>query len=1258
MKILKIRMKNLASFAGEKIIDFEDGPLYKADLFAIVGPTGSGKSTILDAICLALYGKTPRFASAEDSKPYLEQDDSNRLHPNDSRNILRNGSRDGYAEATFLVDNTRYRALWSCSVVEKSTRRKKSDQLVTDESKPKKKLEMQRAVQKLYRSDLKDGTYDEEVEIDNHVIGLRGKDIFKVEQVIGLSYEQFTRTVMLAQNGFADFLKSDDENKALILEKLTNTEIFSVIARKIIELNKNASDEFEEVKRRYDSYSSNLLSSDEKDQAEIQLKGYNEEISAIDEILKQLEASVNWLDVLGQLNGQKEDTLTLFNQAQTAYDKDAEARASLDLYDTLNPVKDMFSECSRLCEDIGNRQKKLVELQKRIQSAEDTLNISQDSLSCSNNIFLQKDSERKLQLPIINKARVEKVNADNKRSVMSSAKLALAVASKNIGREKKELDLKNKEKEQLEENANTQQKIIDSLAVHETMLIQVETVLLKLNTLKNDQQEYVIESKSIDDEQNEICSEEKNLDISKANIDNIKKEITAWKFQFNIEKDFIKDKNLNDIQNRLSRSVEKASDFKEIVQLYKSISDSAAAISSNETKIESEQKLCNADDETRQNILHEIEILTGERDELRAAAAESAESMRTVLEEGKPCPVCGAIHHPYLEKGLSVFRNLLTKKENEIKEKNSQKDKLNTIIKIHDDVMSNCRGVIKTSQKQLDEHKIKWNDFLAQYSEISQAGDDMLRDMLTVTEVHRENFQKEFDTYSQHNAEATKLQDAINKKSDNFEKINDEYKGNSEKLSNRKAAINTRCDNQYRRNNEIEKMKSELCFIISLAEWKTLWNENPQGVITAITSINTAFCEAKVKKEKASAEMGKLVVKIEEGRIQIEKMYSDEREKKQIYEDSLQAYNCCKEEYLKLLNGEDPDAVEQKLNKAVDDAKTDVGTFQKKRDESNDAFKSLQGEEKSLKETESADKERLSTKQKEMDTWLDEYNSDISHQHVDLALLADFYSDNYDWITRKKQVDTLTSGLLKSRSAFEQVEKSIENHLSLKNSTEKSRDELNNEIIAKKVEKKEKEDLRVAINGRLQAHRDNEKAMSSLFSELKSKRDLYEEWSHLKNGISGNADGKTARNAVQCYSLQYLVFQANDQLRYLNRRYSLEAVEGTLGVNVIDHDQADLSRSVSSLSGGETFLVSLSLALALSAISAHSVNIENLFIDEGFGTLDTDSLQLVIDALSNLHSMQGKKVGVISHTAEIRERIRAQIQVFKTGVDGSSFVYL
>ena len=178
--------------------------------------------------------------------------------------------------------------------------------------------------------------------------------------------------------------------------------------------------------------------------------------------------------------------------------------------------------------------------------------------------------------------------------------------------------------------------------------------------------------------------------------------------------------------------------------------------------------------------------------------------------------------------------------------------------------------------------------------------------------------------------------------------------------------------------------------------------------------------------------------------------------------------------------------------------------------------------------------------------------------------------------------------------------------------------------------------------------------MGGIAKEKEDAEMLKNEWAEIADAIG--TDGKTLRKMAQCYTLRFLVEHANVEIRKFNSRYELLQVRHSLGIRVIDHDRADDIRDTTSLSGGETFIVSLGLALGLSSLSSRSISFENLFIDEGFGTLDPDALATVIDALALLQHSQGKKVGVISHTDTMSERITTQIRIVKNGNSGSSHI--
>ena len=222
MKILAIRLKNLTSIEGTVEVDFTAEPLHSAGIFAISGPTGAGKSTLLDALCLALYDKAPRFATSVESVNLADVGD-NQINQSDVRNLLRRGTSDGYAEVDFLgIDGRRYRSRWSV----RRTRNKISGSLQPQT------LEVK------------------ELDTEKEFQSTKKELLIQLVELVGLTYEQFTRTVLLAQNDFATFLKSKGAAKAELLEKLTGTGVYSRISQEVYARNKAAQEEVTLIQNR------------------------------------------------------------------------------------------------------------------------------------------------------------------------------------------------------------------------------------------------------------------------------------------------------------------------------------------------------------------------------------------------------------------------------------------------------------------------------------------------------------------------------------------------------------------------------------------------------------------------------------------------------------------------------------------------------------------------------------------------------------------------------------------------------------------------------------------------------------------------------------------------------------------------------------------------------------------------------------------------------------------------------------------------
>ncbi len=261
MKILAIRGRNLASLEGDFEIDFTVEPLLSAGIFAISGPTGAGKSTLLDTMCLALFVRTPRTDQAKENNVKLQDVSNEQLSPSDPRFLLRRGTSSGFAEVDFMALNGhRYRTRWSVA-----------------RARDKENGRLQNPRLALYNLDKEEEEQGTRSDLQARIIDL-----------IGLTFEQFTRSVLLAQNDFSTFLKAEQGEKASLLEKLTGTELYSAISRQIFERNARAKEAFDLIQTRIQGIE--LLTDEEENDLRIRLAGTEKELQRVEKAKAEQQA--------------------------------------------------------------------------------------------------------------------------------------------------------------------------------------------------------------------------------------------------------------------------------------------------------------------------------------------------------------------------------------------------------------------------------------------------------------------------------------------------------------------------------------------------------------------------------------------------------------------------------------------------------------------------------------------------------------------------------------------------------------------------------------------------------------------------------------------------------------------------------------------------------------------------------------------------------------------------------------------------------
>jgi DNA repair exonuclease SbcCD ATPase subunit len=1126
MKFLKLEILNLASLDKRdgEVINFEEGALGESTIFSIVGPTGSGKSTILDAICLALYNRAPRYPRQSGGKDKMEvygtkdKEEGNRLSPTDGRNILSRGKKECYSKLTFLAnDGSIYRAEWSVRF-----KTKKYEEAITA----------------LYRMVQKEGRQEEEV-----------ADWKDLPQIIGLDYDQFLRTVLIAQGSFANFLTAKVDERYALLEKLVGCEdMYSRIAEEIKQKKDDAIASYNEIKADFEAYEKYDLTPEE-------LLALNQRIEELEEAEKkrsqELETvgkALAWYADEARIQANMDKYKVALDEAKTRLDAMKEQTERLALHDVTLPAVDLYKEKKSKEEallQIANDLKKLSdEVEQKgmeIATEEKKLYVLKgEAEKASNRLAEQK--------PHINAARIIKAQ--------------LEVAKKN--EEEKRNLLSKATKEQAKAKGMLDDNLL-SVKKCEELLAQLQTKL----------DEYRLSS-----------------DKKKEELKMLVEEAVRVYEQVKIQ---LEGKNVEALQQAKERAMNCLQDLKDAIRIQQEWKEKEERKSKNEQEIKTLTG-------RNASIGHElgkltIEALAKELETHRKThtllTSDNWKKHRLSLTEGMPCPLCGAKNHPYGQEEL--FQPVVTELEELIAEKQSEWNRQIQCEKSLTTELGRNKGTLESLEKHLavlrvevEKHQSEWDAIVEKHGDW-RADEESLKGMVQPMEEALTHTQKELDEYNALYRQVEKLR-ALKEKEESRQK-------------------------EYEKTYEME--------------WKKLEGQK--------TDATTALASEKGKTENLVAQWNE---KKEAWNMAMEELAK------------VQESVSLKQKELKEKMGEkDPDAFELELADALANADAEVKKKERLIAEQKQQLAGYQGTIQAKKVQQQQDKETLSEKERLLTDWLSAYNAEESHvQELMLEDIAELYEATDDWEAVRKEKEYRNQIRISAETTYRNE---VEAHL-VHQSFKPSEDKETLENRKQELEVKDHSEL-IDAKARLQHYQQAKQAMGAMYERKQQTESVMKDWAAISEAIGG-ADGKTLRKIAQCYTLRFLIEHANAEIRKFNQRYELVQVKNSLGIRVIDHDRADDIRDTTSLSGGETFIVSLGLALGLSALSSRNISFQNLFIDEGFGTLDPDALSTVIDSLAMLQSSQGKKVGVISHTDTMSERITTQIRIVKNGNSGSSHI--
>ncbi|MBO4658513.1 MAG: AAA family ATPase [Prevotella sp.] len=1140
MRFKRLHIHNIASIE-DAVIDFEHGVLADEPLFLITGATGSGKTTILDAICLALYGETPRMVKAEskvritdrynaakksDTEPVVGE---NEMPVNHKGQLLRRGTSEGWSELEFEAsDGQCYLARWYVS----------------------------RAYHK------PDGKLKNP---ENSIENLRTHEVTQknakeaIAEVVGLSFEEFCRTTMLAQGEFTRFIQSTSKEKSEILERLTGTELYSEISKKIASVCSEKRADYERLKAVADSIT--LLSDEQIDGKKAALQQLEEDRASQEKEIQSLSAKSEWLthrqrldkDILEHSRRIAEAKATM---AEPRYQE--ERQTLVDHAATVQP-RGWLSEMETARKKVDSLSAQVVDKQRQYVAL------------CHAKVSLEQHHDKEMRLlddigqwidgkqRFVPMYRETKAIAEKLRGVIVAEK---SVYQKTKARDEATRLLPEKEKKKEECLALEQ-----SLTEQQTAVAQALTDKEEERRLMNPQQLHA--------DQERLNSAVLDTDRAVAAV-----QLLANCTQQNIE-------------------AEKA---------YKTLLDEKERL----------EKEVPALDERVRVAQHDFDRARDVCDRWKNSLEDSFRMARAMLRKGELCPLClSKVEHDHVPDPdyETIIKPIV--------------DERNAAEK----VLQDAKAILKANRKQtqdlerkVSEAKVQWEkknaDFELQHAAtkalLEKTG--MTVDAPIITEAVNLALEQQKKVHAKVWEDMKQRLDALNllnKEMDELHQRKDRLVASSTKAHHAtmaaEAQITEEQNNIRSLEGQIEELKTmttttlgELDDLIIYDDWRVLWDNDHQNFISRLEDDAAQY-------DKQQKTQQKLI---------------QQTENRQMV---LDAINHTQESIVPMLSLENPEIPE---TPEIPEKPGDPSVLQQR-------WVTFSNQLTAWKTALQTNEAAMDTKRRQVDAFLASHAALTMERLMALSAIAD--EDIQRLASEHKVVEDM---LLQRQGALYNLQRQLENHLA--NRPEMTAEDTLDSLTASIEEKKKAREQQLLQMGQLRqeldddAHRRTQAAAA--ISECGRSKEEKERWERF-NKEFGSTDGTRFSRIAQSFILAHLLSHANIYLRQFTDRYELVCDPGELTILVRDRFCNQSPQFVKVISGGESFMVSLSLALALSQLNVNQANIDTLFIDEGFGSLDEDCLNAVMDTLERLHQLGGRRVGVISHVDALNDRIHTQIQV-------------
>lgn len=1194
MKILSIRIKNLASLAGEQWIDFESQPLANAGLIAITGKTGAGKSTILDAMCLALFNKIPRL---KESDGKLRDVDGSELLSNSPLTVLRRGTGHGFAEVSFIApDQKRYLARW---------------ELKRARENPTGKLQsVQRSL-----TCLSDGVViaDKTKAVDD-----------SIKNITQLSFEQFTRAVLLAQSEVTAFLKARDSERGELLEYLTNSSIFAKIGQLAFEKTRDIAKQRKELENVLGHIE--ILSDEAVAELTEQLKQSNIQYEKLNTEKIKLEQYQRWFTQQQQLERDVQQRQQHLTEQQQKFDALGSKRTQLKQLETFASIRPSVIQQQKT-------QAELHQLQPQIQSCQLKFNVIKHDFEQEKTVFENVDKQFKAQHTFeqIHQSSLEQVRSYiqerefiGKQFVKAKSTLeSLQQDLQPLLQQQRQLQTDcDQFSMQLAQQSQQLQQTAQFSSLDQGLSAHIAPLQRFIQHFQSFEQQYGELAKAQTDlsqKQQQLASQqqqfghEQNIDAQLRQLRSQHEKIVAQSHQLTlIDTQFQQFSQLRLEQNTVRTKCD---------ELTQEIEHSTQQVQHTEQQYQS-QKL---EREQLQRILQQQRLLH----------TENIEKLREQLIEGEACLVCGSTHHPFKAEHTSLSNELLKLQEQQeqqaIQLEQQQLQAWQQAQQIHAQynmahTQNQSRLNALTAELEKTQHSMSSICTQAQididFSQSPERTQQKLLQIIQTLQQDKQNLELSIqqldDAQKQHRALTQQIleisqQLSIVQQSEQTIRYLLDLLTTEQRDAWQKQTLNTAqhimqlLNQRSQLLQHIEMLNQQLNDKTQHLQQKTLELQHKQALVQ---QAETEQAELKRKGKENTDSAIQLIFAMTH--IQIEKPH-----------EWLNQYDVQRQNLQLQFN---------QIRQSFEQTRENFEQQQRQLDQLNIQLLQVTAQHQ--------------TATLEIEQWL------TQHAEFDQPLLSQLQHISLEEAQQiRRDVQDAERALADAQAALKAIQEQLQQHLH--HQPEIGLTQLHTEFTALLESLKQTQDIRDNFKLKLELHQRNLEKQQEFFEQIQQIQQEEHRWGKI-SGLMGDANGKKFRDLAQQYNLDILLEYANQQLAMLSQRYTLKRLEHSLSLAIIDHDMDGEVRSVASLSGGESFLTALALSLAIANMASGSMKIESLFIDEGFGTLDASSLHMVMNALDQLQN-QGRKVVLISHIQDMHERIPVQIQVQPLG-SGASLI--